>query len=145
MNVLETDPKDELDSRISTKKSLFEVDIRTPVQSSKSSQVNKYALISGFSQTRRANQAQSVFNQDPEAIINKVLGLASAKKKISNMNMTTNDRFSVDSHQSPPRTNDYLFKKSSASRFFEPIHSGIKKGTGYSVPYGGEDHDEEFK
>jgi hypothetical protein len=31
MNVLETDPKDELDSRISTKKSLFEVDIRTPV------------------------------------------------------------------------------------------------------------------
>jgi hypothetical protein len=31
MNVLETDPKDELDSRISTKRSLFEVDIRTPV------------------------------------------------------------------------------------------------------------------
>lgn len=55
MNVLETDPKDELDSRISTKKSLFEVDIRTPVQSSKSSQVSKHALISGFSQTRKAN------------------------------------------------------------------------------------------
>jgi hypothetical protein len=86
-----------------------------------------------------------VFNQDPEAIINKVLGLASAKKKIANMNMTTNDSFSVDSRLSPPRTNDYLFKKSSASRFFEPIHPGIKKGTGFTVPYGGEDHDEDFK
>ena len=86
-----------------------------------------------------------MFNQDPEAIINKVLGLASAKKKIANMNMTANDSFSVDSRLSPPRTNDYLFKNSSASRFFEPIHPGIKKGTGFTVPYGGEDHDEDFK
>lgn len=141
MNVLETDPKDELDSRISTKKSLFDVDTRTPIQSSKSSQVNKHALISGFNQTKKANQAQSVFNQDPEAIINKVLGLASAKKNL--MNMTANDSFSVDSRLSPPRTNDYLFKKSSASRFFEPLHPGIKKGTGFSVPYGGDDQDEQ--
>lgn len=59
--------------------------------------------------------------------------------------MTTNDSFSVDSRLSPPRTNDYLFKKSSASRFFEPIHPSIQKGTGYLVPYGGADQDEESK
>ena len=88
-----------------------------------------------------------MFNQDPETLINKVLGLAgasSAKKKTS-MNMTTYDSFSVDSRLSPPRTNDYLFKKSSASRFFEPVHPAIKKGTGFSVPYGGNDQDEEFR
>lgn len=53
-NLNAVDPKDELDSRISTKKSLFEVELRTP-KGSNYKTVNKQALTSGFSQTRKAN------------------------------------------------------------------------------------------
>ena len=81
-----------------------------------------------------------MFNQDPEAIISKVLSSSAYKKKIGKV-IAANDSYSVDS-RSPPRTNDYLFKKSSASRFFEPVHPAITQGTGFSVPYGGDEDSE---
>lgn len=136
MNAL--DPKDELDSRISTKKSLFEVELKTP-KGSTFKAVNKQALTSGFSQTRKVNGNQSVYNQDPDFIINKLMNCISNKKK--SYMKEVNDSYSVDS-RSPPHTNDYLFKKSSVNRFFEPVHPAITQGTGFSIPYGADDDTE---
>jgi hypothetical protein len=97
-------------------------------------------LTSGFSQTRKANGNQSVFNQDPDFIIHKVMNSIAHKKKGGYIKVE-NDSCSVDS-RSPPRTNDYLFKKSSVNRFFEPVHPGITQGTGFTVPYGADDDTE---
>jgi hypothetical protein len=47
-----------------------------------------------------------------------------AHKKKGGYIKVENDSYSVDS-RSPPRTNDYLYKKSSVNRFFEPVHPGI--------------------